>query len=47
MIGINFFNQGKVLKKVKDINVEVIYYDNNGILITSYVKQIKNATFFR
>ena len=37
MIGINFLNQGKVLKKVKDINVEVIYYDNNGILITSYV----------
>ena len=41
MIGINFLNQGKVLKKVKDINVEVIYYDNNGILITSYVNHNK------
>ena len=40
--GINHFNQGKVLEKVKDFNVEVIYYDNQtGILITKYVNHIK------
>lgn len=41
MIAINYLNQEKVLKKVKDLNVEVIYYDNTGILITSFVKHNK------
>lgn len=42
MVGINHFNQAKVLEKVKDLNVEVIYYDSQtGILISKYVKHKK------
>lgn len=40
--GISFTNQEKVLNIVKDINVEVIYYDSNtGILISKFVDKIK------
>ena len=41
MVGINHFNQAKVLEKVKELNVEVIYYDGQtGILISKYVKGV-------
>ena len=44
MVGINYYNQAKVLKKVKELNVDVIYYDENtGILITS---TFNSFTFF-
>ena len=42
MVGINYYNQAKVLKKVKELNVDVIYYDENtGILITKFISHTK------
>lgn len=39
MIGIDYVNQGKILNLVKDINVEVIYYNkDSGIMITKYIE---------
>ena len=41
MIGIDYINQGKVLKLVKELNVEVIFYDDStGIMITRYLNNI-------
>ena len=41
MIGIDYVNQGKILKLVKELNVEVIYYDDfTGIMITKYLENI-------
>ena len=40
--GISFINQAKVLNVVKDINVDVVYYDfKTGILISKYVDKQK------
>ena len=40
--GISFINQAKVLNVVKDINVDVVYYDfKTGILISKYVEKQK------
>ena len=41
MVGINHLNEQKVLQKVKDLNVEIVYFDESGILISKYVKHNK------
>ena len=42
MVGINYINQGKILNIVKDLNIEVIYYDENtGIMISKYLNNVK------
>lgn len=44
--GISFINQAKVLNVVKDINVDVVYYDfKTGILISKYVEKQKKVSF--
>lgn len=47
MIAIDYYNQGKVLKKVKHLNFDVVYYnDKNGILITKFTKLKKELVSF-
>lgn len=47
MIAIDFANQGKVLKKAKDLNFDVIYYNSeNGIMISKFIKLKKELVSF-
>lgn len=43
IVGINFKNQEKVLNLVKDINIDVIYYNaNTGVMISKFIDVNKN-----